>query len=226
MKVGEFNQTVIKKLFRKHFNPENPLELPIAGREFLFDQLKARIAQMSYVWVNRREPQTKYLCHFIINKTKDYYSGYKFLVEFDEENKLKIEYRNVSTHASDIQEIIDFLTVSQNIMRDREIIQSKGDKVFDLQKQAISSHVRKTGVEFVIRDDSRQFKVYVKVPDKKEYFEIKIPYKRFHEILPELETIILSMLTWHKLGVKLRVKAFTYFYGWHGKKHHWSKFIR
>ena len=213
MKAGEFNQTIVKRLFRKHFNNKNPLKVPIENRNVLFEKLKLHIANLSNVTFNVGHHESYLRIHELKRQIYGYSLDYKFELIFDEQDKLTITYDAASTYVSDIEEIFNFITVCRNIMNDREIIRSKDSKVYDLKIQAISSQAKKiVGEEFVIKTTSRQFKLYVKIPEKNEYIELKIPRQQFNEIVPKLETILSSLITWREVGTKIKMMSVSNYY--------------
>ncbi len=92
-------------------------------------------------------------------------------------------------------------------MDESEIISIKSKKIHDLQLQAIVGQIRKIvqeeKIDFLIEEDSIQFKLCLKISER-EYLELRIPRKKFKEIVPNLQTMIQSLLTWHKMGLKVK----------------------
>ncbi len=211
MKPGEFNNTVIKRLFQRYFKGKNPLELTAEQKTALAEQLKSRLTNLGYVKLKLDQYPYRYrpakpdlLCEFKIEKTDDYQ---RFEIVLDGQNKLTINHYSTVAYISDVEEIFKFIAACQEIMGASVATTIKRQKIYDLQVHAITAQVKKIiteeKIDFLIEKDSIQFKLYLKISEK-EYLEFKIPVKRFKEIVPHLQTVVQSLLVWHKMGLKIK----------------------
>jgi hypothetical protein len=240
MKTGEFNQTIIEGLFRKHFDKKAPpLQVSVAEKEDLIKKIKSRMKGLSNVVLRDRDSgyyvESALMCIFDIKGTSHeydrYFSGYKFSIAFDEHDKLIIGYDAVTTFVSNVEEIFNFVATCQEIMETRHAIQAKHHKIHDMKIQAITSQVKLVAedqkldeLEFHISEDSIQFKLNVRISNGKEYIELRIPFKKFKEIVPNLRTVIISLMDWHKAGLKAKMKYSPNSFDSRGRK--WTKYVR
>ncbi len=216
----------IKKFFKEHFKGKNPIKVTSSKRKELAETIKQRLVGLHNVstekhrryYMSKDRVNSLIYTFFINDPTSDgYYSSNDFNFYVGEQMELTIEGSYSSAVVSDIDEVLAFISACQERLDRKNAQKRKREKVRDFKAQAIIAQVKKLAKEekfdFYTQTDTVKLKLYVKLSDKVS-IELHIPFKRFQEVLPNLQKAILALKELSASGIKFKVRSPSS-YGWH-----------
>jgi len=200
------------KLLKQHFPGESPMQVDLAEREQLKNNLRQKLAGMRYVTIQSphryryHENEERAVCDLAID-FPNRYSSYRFKLNVNEQSVLTITYGETEKIISTVDEIVAFAQDCQEIVEQRYIKATKKEKIRELKEKTILAKVKQLAREerfsFYTEPGRAKFKLYIRM-DNDQTLTITIPYKEFQKSVSLIRTAILTLRELHQHNVRFR----------------------